>query len=63
MPVRPAARSAGAVSVAVGAVLSPPPDGPTVTLTAALVVAAPCESVARAVRLCTPVVAGVQLSE
>ena len=63
MPVRPAERSAGAASATVGAVGSAPAGGLTVTLTAVLVVAAPRESVARAVRLCAPVPVGVQPSE
>ena len=54
MPVRPVGEVGRRVSVAVGAMVSAPTGGLTVTLTAALVVAAPRESVARAVRLCAP---------
>jgi hypothetical protein len=61
VPASPLARLRGVASVAVGGVASAPP-GPTATLTAALVVVAPFESVARAVRLCAPLLVGVQLS-
>ena len=63
MPVSPVARFAGVARVTVGAMASAPPGGLTATFTALLVVAAPRESVARAVMLCVPVLAGVQLSE
>ena len=60
VPVRPGARFAGAVSVAVGATPSSGGGGGTMnTVTAALVVAAPCASVARAVSVCGPAASGV----
>ena len=61
VPVRPAAKLAGDVSVAVGDAVSLV-GRPTVTVTAALGVARPRLSVARAVRLCAPTVVGVHAS-
>jgi hypothetical protein len=62
VPVSPSASAAGAVNATVGGCVSAL-DGLIVTDTAALVVAMPQLSVARAVRLCMPVLVGVQLIE
>jgi hypothetical protein len=61
VPARPLARFDGAVNVATGACPSLP-GGLIVTVTAALVVLAALLSVARAVRVRVPVVAGVHVT-
>src|SRR3954470_11690466 len=60
-PVRPVARSTGAVTATLGGKPSSAGGGGTTTTsTAALVVAAPCVSVARALIECGPALSGVQ---
>ena len=62
MPARLSAKATGSTMLTVGGWVSEV-DELIVTRTAALVVAPPRSSVARAVSMCTPVVDGVQVTE